>query len=186
MKYLLYLHSRLCECRGKPRKLPPWGMSGRGRTPAMPVFPGSHSLWGQAWQGELLGSDGITHVFKVHIDNLKKSGGIFTLRSVCRWHMVYISPFISNPDTTISQFIQHLRGPQGAGIKVSQKRINPDKTEVMMIVGRKYLKNVARVLLCFSYEHIFLLLPRLLLASQLISADVYNRTSLTQAGQLLS
>lgn len=65
---------------------------------------------------------------------------------------------------------------------MSQNRINPDKTEVMMIVRRKYLKNVARVLLCFSYEHIFLLLPRLLPASQLISADVDNMTSLTQTG----
>lgn len=112
----------------------------------------------------------------------KKNGGIFTLRSVCWWHMVYISPFISNPDTTISQFIQHLRGPKGTGIKVSQNRINPDKTEVMMIVGRKYLKNVARGLLCFSYEHIFLLFPRLVLASQWIPVDVHDMTSPIHTG----
>lgn len=51
-----------------------------------------------------------------------------------------------------------------------------------MTVGRKYLKNVARVLLCFSHEHIFLPLPLLLLASQLISVDVQDMASLTQAG----
>lgn len=112
----------------------------------------------------------------------KKNRGIFTLRSVCWWHMVYISPFISNPDTTILQFIQHLRGPKGTRIKVSQNRINPDKTEVMMIVGRKYLKNVARGLLCFSYEHIFLLLPRLVLASQWIPVDVHDMTSPIHTG----
>ena len=36
------------------------------------------------------------------------------------------------------------------GIKVSQKRINPDKTEVMMRVRSKYLRNVASVRLCLS------------------------------------
>lgn len=40
--------------------------------------------------------------------------------------------------------------PWGMGIKVSQKRINPDKTEVMMRVRSKYLRNVASVRLCLS------------------------------------
>lgn len=38
-----------------------------------------------------------------------------------------------------------------------------------MIVRRKHLKNVDSVLLRFSYEHIFPLLPQLLRASQLMS-----------------
>ena len=70
-----------------------------------------------------------------------------------------MSPLTSNPDITASAFMQHLRGPKGLGIKGSQNRINPDKTEVMVIGGRKYLKNEAHVRLHLSDEHSFLLLP---------------------------
>lgn len=41
-----------------------------------------------------------------------------------------------------------------------------------MTVGRKYLKNVESVHLCFSYEHIFSQTPWFVLASQLVSVDI--------------
>lgn len=41
-----------------------------------------------------------------------------------------------------------------------------------MTVGRKYLKNVESVRLCFSYEHIFPQTLWFVLASQLVSVDV--------------
>lgn len=70
-------------------------------------------LSGPASQGGVRGSKWTTHLFHVPWDTSRKSRGICTPRSVCWWHMVCITPFISNPHTTILRCIQHLRGPQG-------------------------------------------------------------------------
>ena len=56
------------------------------------------------------------------------------------------SPLLSLILTPQFHNLLSIRGaPSGTGIKVSQKRINPDKTEVMMRVRSKYLRNVASV-----------------------------------------
>ena len=61
------------------------------------------------------------------------------------------SPLLSLILTPQFHNLLSIRGaPSGTGIKVSQKRINPDKTEVMMRVRSKYLRNVASVRLCLS------------------------------------
>ena len=61
------------------------------------------------------------------------------------------SPLLSLILTPQFHNLLSIRGaPSGTGIKVSQKRINPDKTEVMMRVRSKYLRNVASVHLCLS------------------------------------
>lgn len=61
------------------------------------------------------------------------------------------SPLLSLILTPQFHNLFSIRGaPSGMGIKVSQKRINPDKTEVMMRVRSKYLRNVASVRLCLS------------------------------------
>lgn len=70
------------------------------------------------------------------------------------WCASPLSSLIPTPQ--FLQRIQPLRGPTGRRIQGTQKRINPDKTEVMMRVRGKYFKNVARGLLCFSCEHSFL------------------------------
>lgn len=143
----------------------------------------SHGLRGQARQGEVLGSDDNHAPVQSSQKTTWRKVEAFSLRDQYADDTWSTPPLLSLILTLQFHNLFSVWGaPQATGIKASPKRINPDKTEVMMIVRRKYLKNVVSVLLCFSYKHIFLLLLRLLLASQLILVDVHDKTSLTQAG----